>query len=347
MRVSSRKERYQKDCLNCGSHVLGRYCQVCGQENIEMSKSAWDLLFHFLADFFHFDGKFFRTVGTLFIRPGRVPFEYREGKRKKYFEPARMYIFTSAIFFIFFFSVVDFRKNTNLLQEKDLRSEVIRQMPPDSLRNLAVRLGLPPDADVNLVSSRADSMRFKWSLILEGRRFQSYQEYDSVLRSGAIKHSRMTRWFIFKQFELKNRYDSLSLAILDLIDHWFHTFPKILFLSLPLFAFLLRLVYWKRRDIYYTDHLVFSTYLHIVFFVLLGLFILINYLGNPLPERIAGIFGNLILAGTLVYEYKAIRNFYKSSRLKSVLNVVLINFLHSLLFILLSALFLIFSIINL
>ena len=345
--MSSRKERYQKDCLNCGSHVLGRYCQVCGQENIEMSKSAWDLLFHFLADFFHFDGKFFQTVGTLFIRPGLVPFEFREGKRKKYLDPARIYIFTSAVFFIFFFSFLDIKKETNFLQEKELRSEVIIQMHPDSLRNLAVQLGLPPDADVNMVSARADSMRFKWGLILEGRQFHSREEYEAALRSGTIRHDRLTRWLTFKQFELKARYDSLSLAILDLLDQWFHTFPKILFVSLPLFAFLLRLVYLKRRDIYYTDHLVFSTYLYIVFFVLLGLFMLNNYSGNPLPERMAGIFGNLIFAGALFYEYKAIRNFYRSSRIKTFLNVLLINFLHSLLFLLLSAFFLIFSIVNL
>ena len=33
--MSGLKERQDKNCLNCNTELHGRYCQNCGQENIE------------------------------------------------------------------------------------------------------------------------------------------------------------------------------------------------------------------------------------------------------------------------------------------------------------------------
>ena len=37
--MSHQKERVEKNCLNCNAEVQGRFCQVCGQENIETKES--------------------------------------------------------------------------------------------------------------------------------------------------------------------------------------------------------------------------------------------------------------------------------------------------------------------
>src|ERR1700754_4875958 len=103
--MSHGKERKDKDCLNCGSIVLGRYCQVCGQENIEPKETFWSMLRHFLEDITHFDGKFFVSMKDLLFKPGFLSSEYIKGRRAKYLHPVRMYVFTSAIFFLVFFTV--------------------------------------------------------------------------------------------------------------------------------------------------------------------------------------------------------------------------------------------------
>ena len=100
--VSNHQERKEKNCLNCNAEVAGRFCQICGQENIEPKESFWALATHFLHDMTHFDGKFFSTLKFLLFKPGFLSKEYLKGRRTSYLHPIRMYVFTSAIFFLIF-----------------------------------------------------------------------------------------------------------------------------------------------------------------------------------------------------------------------------------------------------
>lgn len=115
--MSHRPQRKEKDCLNCGTIVQGHYCQNCGQENIEPKETFWGMVTHFFYDITHFDGKFFVTLKDLFFKPGFLSAEYIRGRRVTYLHPIRMYIFTSALFFLVFFTVEggseDFMKVTD------------------------------------------------------------------------------------------------------------------------------------------------------------------------------------------------------------------------------------------
>src|SRR4030095_10871822 len=102
------------NCLNCGTAVMGRYCHVCGQENIEPKESFWHLVTHFFNDVTHFDGKFFITLKDLLLKPGFLTKEYMIGKRASYLNPVRMYVFTSAIFFLLFFSFFRSKEPTKI-----------------------------------------------------------------------------------------------------------------------------------------------------------------------------------------------------------------------------------------
>ncbi|MBO9564373.1 MAG: DUF3667 domain-containing protein [Niastella sp.] len=104
--MSHSKERHEKICLNCEAELSGRYCHVCGQENIEPKESVWGLVSHFFYDITHFDGKFFSTTKYLITRPGFLPAEYIRGRRARYLHPIRMYVFSSALFFLIFFMLV-------------------------------------------------------------------------------------------------------------------------------------------------------------------------------------------------------------------------------------------------
>ncbi|MEO5592529.1 MAG: DUF3667 domain-containing protein, partial [Chitinophagaceae bacterium] len=84
---------------------MGRYCANCGQENTEPKETVLTLVSHFFNDITHFDGKFFSTVKYLITKPGFLSSEYIKGRRAGYLHPIRMYVFTSAFFFIIFFSL--------------------------------------------------------------------------------------------------------------------------------------------------------------------------------------------------------------------------------------------------
>jgi Protein of unknown function (DUF3667) len=104
LQVSHFTERKEKNCLNCNAVVQGRFCHICGQENIEPRETLWHLVSHFFQDITHFDGKFFSTLKYLLFKPGFLSREYMMGRRASYLNPIRMYVFTSAFFFLYFFS---------------------------------------------------------------------------------------------------------------------------------------------------------------------------------------------------------------------------------------------------
>lgn len=91
--------------MNCNTDLYGNYCHTCGQENIEPKETFLSLVTHFFYDITHFDGKFFSTLKYLALKPGFLSKEYIRGRRVSYLHPIRMYVFTSAIFFIIFFSM--------------------------------------------------------------------------------------------------------------------------------------------------------------------------------------------------------------------------------------------------
>lgn len=98
--MSHKKYRTETNCLNCGAEVKGKFCSECGQENLETRENFFHLAFHFIADYFHFDSKFFRSLVPLFIRPGFLTKEYWEGRRVKYIHPLRIFFFVTILFVI-------------------------------------------------------------------------------------------------------------------------------------------------------------------------------------------------------------------------------------------------------
>lgn len=96
--MSHKKYREEKNCLNCGAEVLGKFCQNCGQENIEQRDNFFHMVGHFISDYLHFDSKFFRSLLPLFTKPGFLTKEYWDGRRTRYIPPLRLFFFMTIIF---------------------------------------------------------------------------------------------------------------------------------------------------------------------------------------------------------------------------------------------------------
>lgn len=187
--VSHQPERKEKDCLNCGTEVLGRFCHSCGQENIVTRQSFWSLVTHFVADILHFDGKFFHTLALLFTRPGFVAKQYTIGKRMTYLDPIRMYLFTSAVFFLVFFSINDFKfkeKGKEAVLSNKERIELAESYEEDQDANkpdsaLLRKIFLLRDTTKPVVADSVFEQKRFFSVT--GRRYSSAHEYDSVQRT--------------------------------------------------------------------------------------------------------------------------------------------------------------------
>lgn len=395
--MSHSKERAEKICLNCSAELNGRFCHLCGQENVEPKQTVWGLVSHFLYDITHFDGKFFSTVRRLVSKPGFLPKEFIRGRRASYLNPIKMYVFSSAIFFTIFYSLFNpkkfglesetpARKKTDsalvLKKEKALEgattkedSVMIERMfasletyapglkvvveddgdpaIPDStsrqrmekqfaLRNartLADSIQVEKDYSVQ---KAVDSAIGEGKQVAEARtgkkdakitflfseRYNSRKEYDSVQK--ALPPDKRDGWFkrlaTYRGIQLSNKYgDDVKRFLVDIADKFIHTLPYLLFVSLPLYALFLKLLYIRRKQFYYVDHGIFLVYLYIFTFLILLVFFSLMELNKVWHSGWIWLLETVLILYGIYYTVKAMRNFYGQGRGKTIVKFILLN----------------------
>lgn len=339
--------RKETNCLNCNATVLGRFCHVCGQENTEPKETFWHMVTHFFYDITHFDGSFFTTLKDLLFKPGFLSKEYMLGRRKKYLHPVRMYVFTSAVFFLVFFSVFHVPESSMTTEkQKDKLKTGYEAVKTELLKNArtaedsaAVIKGFK-ELDYDTVVSKANTKQqpgksrggvsFSWGNNVGD--YATLHEYDSVQATlpGEDKDGGLIKIITRKSVALNEKYggDQNKVAA-ELINKFLHTFPYLLFVSLPLYALFLKLLYIrKRKEYYFSDHGVFLIHLYIFTFLFLLIYfgldeIAENTKAEPIVDWVLLI---LTLAG-IFYTLKAVKYFYGQGWGKTIIKFILFNIL--------------------
>ncbi len=333
--MSHLKERKEKNCLNCNAQVYGKYCHICGQENIEPKESAWHLVSHFFEDITHFDGKFFSSLKWLILKPGFLSREYMVGRRASYLNPVRFYVFSSAVFFLIFFSLYHFdaKKNIVTTVNKVAISEIMKM---DSLQYKKFI-----DTIVNndsLMKFAYDKMKYlkyidsqavnKSVFNFTPAKYTSRKQYDSALTHGK-KHNWIERQLIYKQLEINEKYKGDPKGALSaLINTLLHSIPQILFISLPLFAFLLKLLYSRHKQYYYVNHAIFTIHLFVFVFIALLFIFGVNQIKAATGFNWLGFISGIMILYIFFYSYKAMRNFYQQRRGKTIAKFLLLHFVN-------------------
>jgi hypothetical protein len=356
--VSHLKERKEKICLNCRAELHGLYCHLCGQANTEPKESAWHLVTHFFYDITHFDGKFFTTLKDLIGRPGFLSREYMLGRRASYLNPVRMYVFTSAFFFIIFFSIFNVdrlqivpprpTKIDSALNLRNIRKEALKdadnkedsQLLNKALGNLSDTLLVSADSSDKtpfVVHSKFDE---------DLNPFTSVEQYDSMQKSlipskrdGFIKHM-----FKRKAIELKIKYKNNGKEFFkEMSASFLHQLPKMLFISLPIVALLLQLLYVRRHQFFYVDHCIFIIHLYIFYFILLLFWFGLREMRQVWGWSWLGSLTLPIFLFSQYYYYRAMYIFYKQGWFKTFLKYILLNMLSFIVFLFLFVFFILFS----
>ena len=384
--MSHLKERKEKICLNCNTDLAGRYCHVCGQENLEPKETVWHLVTHFFNDITHFDGKFFETVRLLLRKPGFLSAQYVAGRRASFLNPIRMYVFTSAIFFIILFSLrgprdiinmnegdekrglaelerVKLKKDSILIHSDDkgdredaaeasakykMRIAAVKHVFGDSttrrftndeldqaviqdMRDSILRSDVPQVVKERLgkeIKSREHNANNEgMSFFGMNQDYRTVEEYDSAerrlpedMRDGWLK-----RQVVRKVIHLQEEYRTDKKAFNEhLKENVLHSFPKILFVTLPIFALILNILYFRhKKQYYYVDHGIFAIHVYCATFILLMAAILVNKLGNAIGLGWVQVISMILQLGIwfyiMIYLYKAMRGFYHQGRFKTFL----------------------------
>lgn len=92
---------HESACLNCATPLIGSHCHACGQA-AHVHKTLGAFFHDLLHGVFHFEGKIWRTLPMLVIRPGKLTREYIDGRRASYVSPIALFLFCVFLLFTTF-----------------------------------------------------------------------------------------------------------------------------------------------------------------------------------------------------------------------------------------------------
>ncbi|MBK8226655.1 MAG: DUF3667 domain-containing protein [Flavobacteriales bacterium] len=232
----ARKRQKRPECPNCGLALRteDNFCARCGQENHTHKIPVRHFIVDLLGGLFNFDTKLLRTLRDLFWPPGLATRNYNENKRARYVPPLRLYLFTSLLYFVAIAWLPE---------------------PPDdpTKSSSGMRFTAGADSTTERLTDLARQGRLTDAVI------------DSVLMAGGDEPTALGRNLLRSAMHLEaggsGALDEYTSALRE-------NFAKVMFVLLPLFALLLKLVHWRWK-LYYTEHLVFALHYHTLFFLLL------------------------------------------------------------------------------
>ncbi len=338
--------RHENDCLNCGTELQGKYCHVCGQENLEIKETFGHMMNHAISDYFHFDHQFFHTLKPLLFKPGFLTNEYMAGRRAQYLHPVKMYIFISLVYFVLFFqkddrmAKVEYSQDT--IEQVTAAAKAIKQSPiPQQAKDEALE-GLYRDngyimAGNRLVKDTSKKAREKLAaemanphIITPGTKDTSYGEY--LVNQKALDASKRDGWFLRYYNKKAFAINAQKVNIKEVVSEGIaHDFPKMMFILLPLFALTL-LITFRRNKKFYVEHLIYAFHLHCFIFLFLTMLMIINFI---IPANWYVFTGWLTFAGILViiwYVYRSLRVVYHRSALRTITKMIGISLIYLLAF---------------
>ncbi|MDY8135928.1 DUF3667 domain-containing protein [Aquimarina sp. 2201CG5-10] len=323
-------------CKNCEKSFdeSFSYCPYCGQETAD--NLTFSILFsNTISNYFSIDARFFRSFIPLMTKPGVLARRFVDGKRLSYLHPAQFYLFISVVFFfVFSFSV---RKADSAMTEtfkkgfnKDIRLDSL-QFKKDSISKELVKKALTDNkvmaelSEENLtaldsiisVEQTAPNLSFSFKReVLDSLIAIDAPEADKLKAMGLKKDANaFTQKFYTQMLKF---YEKQGGGILKTL---YDTIPITMFIMLPLFAFLLKIFYWRKGA--FAHHMVFSFYFFTFLFTSFCVLILANAIVE-IPYWIEA----LIFLSFIIYLILAFRNFYKSSWLSSFLKANLVSFVY-------------------
>jgi hypothetical protein len=87
-------------CKNCDAVLLGRFCANCSQAADVHVPTTKELAHELLEGLTHSDSRLWRTLTTLWFKPGKLTEEFVAGRRVAYLPPFRLYLIVSILFFL-------------------------------------------------------------------------------------------------------------------------------------------------------------------------------------------------------------------------------------------------------
>ena len=314
-----------KTCDNCHQTVSGEFCSHCGQSLDSTLKYFWVVILHLLDDIFSFDSRACRTVWPLMFRPSFLTKEYFAGRRVHYVTPLRLYLFISIVFFLVLKLTVaaEDKPELDLNSNKAAISQVTKHI--EGLKEKKLTLDALQNRD-EIAQVDAELTRFNRYLeelnldgtIKENSNLITTTRKLITLELERVKLNQPTSDVINHQNNVNVSFDFISEQnnkklsefatkltekakrtftsdTRRLIDEVLGKLPQLMFVLLPLFALLLKIVFIFSKRLY-MEHLTIALHSHSFIFMSLLLIDLFDVshdhllaIGSDLASTIAGL----------------------------------------------------------
>jgi len=315
----------QVNCPNCEKQFEEgfQFCPHCGQKAKD-DLTLGVLFYNTISNYFSFDARFFKSFIPLMIQPGYLARRFVEGKRLLYLHPAQMYLFISVVFF-FLFSFIA-RQTTQSVDEAMKRELERSKTVIDSLRNKPL-----DSAQIAQIMQPLEANKEKLGL-----KDKEFKELDSIIKQEATKESKMNTNFSFSRSEIDSLieagasedeiYKAMGMDDDDgyftrrlyaqalkffknrsggsILQAFYDSIPIAMFILLPIFAFILKLLYYRKGR--FAHHLVFSFYFFSFLFTVFSVLMLCNFIWDNFPGWIM----TLVMLSTFFYLFIAVKRFY-------------------------------------
>ncbi len=296
-------------CLNCNEPLSGNFCTQCGQQNLPLKQSVGQLLLVFFGEFFNYDGRFIRSIRLMLSQPGALTLAYLEGKRTAYVNPVRFYLFTSAFYFLFINYVV-------LPSQKPSSFSLPRQVQVKQLSSEEAAMGFFDGVNEGLAA--AESSEEGELIQTEFESFQAFKANQDSL-APAKRATALELRFVEKFYEVKEKYGDSTSFTSALGKEVVNRLPQLLLITLPLLALISKLVFFRRKQYWYIDHLVFilhgATSLFFLLFIQQG----IEYVARSMEQGWLEFLSQLLTVVWLGYYLMSFKRFFGKSWGKTVL----------------------------
>ncbi len=276
-------------CENCETPLRGEYCHACGQSTHSPVRHVGHAVEEVFESFWHLDGRIFRTVRDLFV-PGRIAARYLAGHRVRYVAPMRLFvILTLLTFFVARFVMQDAIQDIGpgqMVRTDDVATEFAQAttaddviaMRDDALAGLAATrrtVGAVPGVTPQLALAEEQVREHARQRLAElapdtADTASAAPAGDAATTDDAARSPPTIGGPLGQRLErnlarLNDDPQAYMRALLGVA-------PTALFILVPLFAVLLKLIYLFQGRLY-LEHVVVGLYSHAA--LMLGLLLLL------------------------------------------------------------------------
>ena len=345
-------------CENCGAELIGPHCAQCGQAAIDYRRSFRHVIVDVLDSFLNWDSKFFATIALLIVKPWKLTNDFLAGKRVRYLHPLRLYLLASILFFFAVnYGAKWIRFEPGKIPEKnraevataiaEKRDEIEKELERENLSadqrrkaQEALDYLTKPSPSATVAAEENSSPTTMPTVSPADSGKQTYgpvTDRPFVIFDDAKSTTPFEKWL---EERAKDKMGEHGTKMGLFITTLFSNLPYMMLCCIPLFAFVLKVLY-ARRGIFYIDHLIYALHIHTFFYtgVMLIVFATIG-LDRTIPGTFAGWVIALLWIAFVMQIFFSIRRVYRQGWFISTLKFFVGGFIYMLvLFLALAATF--------